>query len=44
MSRLAEDLNEEDHYIGLIYSLKHSRNLLVKMAQCQYSVEFTLHQ
>lgn len=44
MSWLAEDLNEKDHYMGLIYSLKHSLNLHVKMAQCQYLMEFIIHQ
>ena len=40
MSRLAEDLNEKDHYLRLIYSLKHSLNLHIKTAQCQYLMEF----
>lgn len=36
MSWLAEDLNDNGHYVGLIYSLKHSLNLHVKVAQCQH--------
>lgn len=30
MSWLGEDLNEKDHCVGLICSLKHSLNLHVK--------------
>lgn len=33
MRRLAEDLNEKDHYLRLTYSLKHSLNLHIKTAQ-----------
>lgn len=36
MSRLAEDLNDNGYYVGLIYSLKHSLNLYVKVAQGQH--------
>lgn len=41
---LTEDLNEKDHYVDFIYSLKHSLNVQVKMAQWQYSMGFTIHQ
>lgn len=44
MSWWAEDLNEKDCYVSLIYSLKHSVNFHVEMAHCQHSVEFTIHQ
>lgn len=40
MSWLPGDLNEEDHHMGLIYSLKHSLSVHIKMAWCQYLMEF----
>ena len=40
MSWLAEELNEKDHYVGLIYSLGHNLNLRVKITQCQCLVEY----
>lgn len=36
MSWLAEDLSDNGHHVGLTYSLKHSLNLHVKVAQCQH--------
>ena len=44
MSWLAEDLNKQDHYVGLIYSLKHRLNVQVKMAHWQYSMGFIIRQ
>lgn len=44
MNWLAEDLNEDDHSVGLTYSLKQNLNLHVKMAQCQYLMESIIHQ
>lgn len=43
MSLLAEDLNDNGHYVGLIYSLKQGLNLYVKVAQCQHWVAYFIH-